>query len=118
VNLDSNARVIFSVLMNVPTTTASNYNRVILYARTSYGAIPGASHLNTSGGSYGPGPEYTATDPNGDTGLRVTNLPATVVVPTGGMVYVTEIYSRHTLITPFDRFGVTVPSMLYSIAYF
>jgi hypothetical protein len=118
VNFDSNSRVIFSVLMNVPTTTAANYNRVILYARTSYGAIGGASHLSTSGGSYGPGPEYTATNPDGDTGLRVTNLPVNVVVPTGGMVYVTEIYSNHQLITPFNRFGVTVPGTLYSIAYF
>ena len=36
----------------------------------------------------------------------------------GGMLYVTEIYTRHPLITPFDRFGVQLPSTLYSIAYF
>lgn len=118
VNFDSNSRVIFSVILNVPTTTAANYNRAILYARYSYGAIPGASHLNTSGGAYGPSPEYTAMNPNGDTALRITNLPSNVLVPLGGMVYVTEIYSTHTLITPFNRFGVTVPNTLYSIAYF
>ncbi len=118
VNLDSNSRVIFSVIMNVNVTTAANYNRAILYARHSYGAIPGTSRLSTGGGSYGPGPEYTANNPNGDTGLRITNLPSNVVVPLGGFVYVTEIFSTHTLITPFNRFGVTVPNTLYSIAYF
>ena len=35
-----------------------------------------------------------------------------------GMLYVTEIYTRHTLITPFNSFGITVPNTLYSIAYF
>jgi Flp pilus assembly pilin Flp len=118
VDFDSSSRVIFSVIMNPPTTGVSNYNTPILYARYSYGAIAGASRLNTSGGSYGPGPEYTATNPNNDTGLRITNLPSTVVVPLGGMVYVCEIYSQHQLITPFNRFGVTIPNTLYSIAYF
>jgi len=28
------------------------------------------------------------------------------------------VYTRHELITPFDRFGVSVPSTLYSIAFF
>jgi hypothetical protein len=34
------------------------------------------------------------------------------------MLYVTEIYTRHDLITPLSGFGVTVPGTLYSIAYF
>jgi hypothetical protein len=33
-------------------------------------------------------------------------------------MYVTEIFTRHNLITPFNRFGINVPSTLYSIAYF
>ncbi len=36
----------------------------------------------------------------------------------GGMLYVTEVYTRHPLITPLDRFGITLPQTLYSIAYF
>jgi hypothetical protein len=31
---------------------------------------------------------------------------------------VTEIFTTHDLITPFDRFGINVPNQLYSIAYF
>ena len=118
VDFSSNSKVIFSVIMNVGTTGASNYGQPILYQRYEYGAIGGTSRLSTGGGSYTGAPDYTATNPNGDTGLRVTNLPASVSVPIGGMVYVTEIYTAHTLITPFNRFGVTVPSTLYSIAYF
>jgi len=49
--------------------------------------------------------------------LQITNLPANLNV-TGGMLYVTEIYTTHTLITPLNRFGIAVPTQLYSIAYF
>jgi hypothetical protein len=118
VDLNSNAKVIFSVVMNVAATGTSNYGRPILYQRYEYGAISGTSHLSTGGGAYGPGPDFTALNPDNDAGLRVSNLPGSVVIPVGGMVYVTEIYANHTLITPFNRFGVSVPSTLYSIAYF
>lgn len=118
VDLAANSKVIFSVVMNVGATGSSNYGQPILYQRYEYGAISGTSALSTSGGSYGPGPDFTATNPDNDTALRVTNLPVNVTIPVGGMVYVTEIFTRHTLITPFNRFGVTVPSTLYSIAYF
>ena len=37
---------------------------------------------------------------------------------TGGLLYITEIFTRHPLITPFNRFGVQMPTTLYSIAYF
>jgi hypothetical protein len=36
----------------------------------------------------------------------------------GGLMYVTEVFTQHNLITPLNRFGVTVPNNLYSIAYF
>ena len=36
----------------------------------------------------------------------------------GTFLYVTEVFQKHPLITPLDRFGVTVPNTLYSIAYF
>jgi hypothetical protein len=44
-------------------------------------------------------------------------LPASLVGTTG-MIYITEIYSKHDLITPWDRFGFKLPETLYSIAYF
>ena len=47
-----------------------------------------------------------------------TALPPNLAADLGSMIYVTEIYTRHTRITPLDRFGVSVPETLYSIAYF
>ena len=113
---NGNSKVIFSVLRNVATIGAANYNKAVLYQRYEYGTYPGTSMLINSGGAFGPGPEYQAINSDNDAGLRVTNLPATMAL--GGMLYITEIYSRHPLITPFDRFGVSVPQTLYSIAYF
>ena len=68
--------------------------------------------------SYGTGPDYAAANPDGDTNIQVTNLPAGITLTTGGTLYITEIYVQHELITPFDKFGVNVPKILYSIAYF
>jgi hypothetical protein len=78
--------------------------------------MSGSSTLNNSGGTFGSGPDFEAVNSDNDTSLQITNLPATMSV--GGMLYVTEIYTRHPLITPFDRFGISVPQTLYSIAYF
>ena len=63
----ANSKVIFSVVMNVGATGSSNYEQPILYQRYEYGAISGTSALSTSGGSFGPGPDYTATNPDNDT---------------------------------------------------
>ena len=113
---DGSSKVIFSVVKNVATVGASNYGRPVLYARYEYGSMSGSSTLNNSGGTFGSGPDYEAVNSDNDTSLQITNLPTTMSV--GGMLYVTEIYTRHPLITPFDRFGISVPQTLYSIAYF
>jgi hypothetical protein len=74
--------------------------------------------LSTRGaGSFGPAPEYEANNSDSDASLQITNLPPGLVAA-GGMIYITEIYTTHTLITPFDRFGISIPRTLYSIAYF
>lgn len=113
---DGSSKVIFSVVKNVGTVGASNYGKPVLYARFEYGSMSGSSTLNNSGGTFGSAPDYEAVNSDNDTSLQITNLPATMSV--GGMLYVTEIYTRHPLITPFDRFGISVPQTLYSIAYF
>jgi hypothetical protein len=88
----------------------------VLYQRYEYGSYSGTSILNNRGGAFGSGPEYTAVNSDNDSRLQISNVPATMAL--GDMLYITEIYSRHPLITPFDRFGVTMPTTLYSIAYF
>jgi len=118
VDFNASARVILSVIKNVNTAGAPNFGKDILYQRYEYGAIAAASALQTRGaGTFGGAPDYQAANSDNDVSLQVTNLAQNLVAP-GGLLYITEIYSRHPLITPFDRFGIQVPGTLYSIAYF
>jgi Flp pilus assembly protein TadG len=116
---DGSSKIIFSVVRKVDTVGAANYGVPVLYQRFVSGSYAGTSTLQTAGaGSFGPAPDYQALNSDSDTRLQVTNLPNAASIPLGGMTYITEIYTRHTLITPLDRFGITVPQTLYSIAYF
>ena len=119
VNFDDGSSVlILSVIKNVATVGAANYNQPILYQRVQYGSLARSSQLSTRGsGSFSGAPDYQAANSDNDTNLQITNLPAGLLT-LGGMLYVTEIYSTHTSLTPFNNFGVTVPPQLYSIAYF
>jgi hypothetical protein len=119
VNFDNGSKVIFSVIKRGATTGTPNFDRLILYQRAEFGNMTGSSTIRTQGGaSFGGAPNYEAANSDNNTSLRVTNLPNNIVVVRGGMLYVAEIYTRHQLVTPFDRFGVSVPRTLYSIAYF
>jgi hypothetical protein len=118
---DGTSKLIFSVLKSVDNTSGSNYGKVVLYARHELGTTTGnpASSLKTAGNpGKPPGPEYTTTNPDNNTSLQITNLPAGMTLAPGGMLYVTEVYSKHDPITPFDKFGVPLPKLLYSIAFF
>lgn len=118
VNFGSNSKVIFSVIKRVATVGAANYNKDVLYQRYEYGALAATSALTTVGsGSFGGAPDYQAANSDNDTSLQVTNLPGNLLVA-GGMLYVTEIYTSHQLLTPLDRLGIVMPTRLYSISYF
>jgi hypothetical protein len=117
INLDDgSSKIIFSVVRNITTTGAPNQGQNILYQRAEYGSLSASSVLSGGGGAFGSSPDYQALNPDGDTGLRVGNLPVTLAA--GDIIYVTEVFTVHTTLTPLDRFGVTVPNRLYSIAYF
>jgi Flp pilus assembly protein TadG len=117
-DFNNGSTCIFSVIKMGGTTGTSNYNKEILYQRYMFGTLPATSSLNTKGaGSFGSAPDYTAANSDNDTSLQVTNLPPNLV-GTGGMIYVTEVFTKHALITPFDRLGIAVPTTLRSIAYF
>jgi hypothetical protein len=119
VDFDNGSRLIFSVLKKVGTTGAANYGQVILYQRYEYGTLAASSALRTAGTpSFGGAPNYVAVNSDNDTNLRVTTLPPNLDLIEGGMLYVTEVYTTHPLLTPLDRFGVALPDRLYSIAYF
>ena len=119
VNFDAGSTMIFSVIKRGATTGTANYNQLVLYQRFQFGALSATSALRTRGGaSFGGAPNYEARNSDSNTGLQVTNVPGNLVTVPGGMVYVTELFSTHTLLTPLDRFGVSMPRRLYSIAYF
>ena len=120
VNFSSGSKMIFSVIKRGATTGTANYDRLVLYQRAEFGSFsgPAASHIQASGGSFGGPPDFIAANSDNDPSLRVTGVPANLVTVRGGMVYVTEIFTRRARITPLDRFGVAVPETLYSIAYF
>ena len=120
VDFNTRSRVIFSVLKKGSTTSTANYDQVILYQRAEYGTgVTGSSGLRMRGsGTFGGGPDYVAQNSDTNAGLQIANLPAYLDVTRGGLVYVTEIFTTHDLLTPLDLFGVTVPNTLYSIAYF
>jgi len=113
-----NSTVIFSVIKQIDATGTTNFGKPVLFARYVFGSLSASSTLTTVGaGSFGSAPDYEAVNPTSDANLQITNLPTGSMV-NGEMLYVTEIYTKHTLITPFDKFGITVPSTLYSIAFF
>lgn len=116
---DGSSTLIFSVVKLVNTAGASNFNQPVLYQRAIVGTYPGTSKLSTAGaGSFAGPPNYQANNSDNDTNLRVTNMPPNLLVTPGDFIYITEIYTKHQLLTPLDQFGLIVPTTLYSIAYF
>jgi hypothetical protein len=119
VDFSSNSELIFSVVRRGATVGSPNYNTLILYQRYSTGSYAASSKLTTKGsGSFGPAPDYKALNSDTDTSLQVTNAPAGLAAGVGDMSYITEIFSTNVLITSLAKFGVAVPTQLYSIAYF
>jgi hypothetical protein len=116
----SNSKLIFTVLTKWG--SGSNNNRDIVYKRYEIGGLAASSAFTNQGpissASFDPTIDYRARDPDNNTNLRVTNVPASLVLTRGQFVYVTEIYTRHVTITPLANFGMTLPSTLYSVAYF
>jgi hypothetical protein len=118
VDFTNGSKLIFSVVKTGTTTGTANYGLLVLYQRYEFGNFTGTSAVTTAGsGSFGGAPDFQAANSDSDASLRVTSLPGNLV-PLGGMMYITEIFTRHNRITPLDRFGVLVPQTLYSIAYF
>ena len=122
VDFNTRSRMILTVLRKGGTPGTPNYDRVIVYQRYAFGSLTGtgySSALQTAGtGAYRGSPDYEAVNADTDTRIQVSSLPAGLTMDRGNTIYVTEIYTRHDLLTPLSGFGVTVPNSLYSIAYF
>lgn len=119
VNFDNGSRLILSVIRKGATTGTANYDKVILYQRYEYGALAAQSALTTKGpAGFGGPPDYVAPNADTNANLQLTNLPGNIVLPIGGLAYVAEVFATHAPITPLDRFGISLPGTLYSVAYF
>lgn len=120
IDFNNGSRLIFSVLKKGATTGTTNFDKVILYQRYEFGSLSGVqSALATKGsGAFRGAPEYEAINSDTDARLQLSNLPANLTLARGGMLYVTEIYTKHPPLTPLDRFGIRLADTLYSVAYF
>jgi hypothetical protein len=115
---DGSSKLIFSVIKRGSRPGTTNYDVPFLYQRYEYGSYGGASRFSGGGGAFGGAPDYRAVNPDTDAALQLTNVPPNLLPTPGSLIYVTEVFSRHQLITPLDRFGITLPTTLSSIAYF
>ena len=123
VDFNSDSTVIFSVIEKVAQAGAANNGFHVLSQRRVHGSLGGVQSVIRasaagSGSCGSAATDYSCPGSSSNTGLRVTGMPAGINLADGGFLYVTEIYSSHPLISPFDRLGVSIPTTLYSIAYF
>jgi hypothetical protein len=116
----SNSKLIFTVLTKWGSGSNNNYD--VIYKRYEIGGLAASSAFTTQGpissASFDSTNDYRAINPDNNINLRVTNVPASLVLTQSQYVYVTEIYTRHVTITPLASFGMTPPATLYSVAYF
>jgi len=98
----------------------ANLDRPIISHRRVVGTLSANSVLgNPPSSSYSGTPDFAAVNPNNDSNIRIMGaLPNSLTLTDGESVYVTEIYMRHDFLTPFQNFGVTLPTNLYASAYF
>ena len=119
VDFNNGSQLVLSVLKKGSTVGTANYDKIVLYQRYSIGTLGSASTLATAGpASLGPAPDFVASNSDTNANLRIVNLPANVDVTRGGLLYVTEVFTQHAALTPLNKFGVTIPATLRSIAYF
>ena len=118
VSFGAKGRLIFSVITTG--TGGANLDKPIISQRLSLGTLSAPSKVgDPPASSYGLAPDYTANNTDNDTAIRVSGpLPNGLVLSPGQFVYLTEVYQRHDLITPFQRFGVALPANLYASAFF
>jgi hypothetical protein len=118
ISFNQNGKLIFSVVKLG--TGGANLNQPIIYQRRIVGSLTANSILGTPPtASYNGAPDYSAVNADNDGTIRVAgSLPNGLTLTAGQSVYVTEIYTKHNILTPAANFGVTLPTNLYASAYF
>jgi hypothetical protein len=119
VDFTDGSQLVLSVLRKGNVVGTANFDKIVLYQRYSIGTLAADSILTTAGsGVFGGQPDFRAFNSDTDVNLRITNVPANVDMTRGALLYVAEVFTQHAPLTPLDKFGVTVPPTLRSIAYF
>ena len=118
VTFDANGKLILSVIKLG--TGGANLDKPIISQRHVLGSLNASSILGEPPATaYDGTPNYAAKDADNDANIRITGaLPNGLTLTAGQSVYITEVYARHNLITPFDKFGISLPTSLYASAYF
>ncbi len=119
VNFANGSQLVLSVLKKGSTVGTANYDKIVLYQRYSIGTLGIAEHAgHRRSGVVWPGARLRGQQLRHQRQLADHNLPANVDVTRGGLLYVTEVFTQHAPLTPLNKFGVTIPPTLRSIAYF
>jgi hypothetical protein len=119
VDFTDGSELILTVLKKGSVVGSANYDKVVLYQRYHIGTLGSASTLTTRGPAvFGPAPDFRVANSDTDMNLQIANLPANVDITRGGLLYVAEVFTTHERLTPLDKFGITIPTTLQSIAYF
>jgi Flp pilus assembly protein TadG len=119
VDFTDGSQLVLSVLKKGSTVGTANYDKIVLYQRYAIGTLGTPSTLTTAGPApVGAAPNFLTSNSDTNVNLRISNLPANVDMTRGGLLYVAEVFTQHAPLTPLDKFGVSMPATLRSIAYF
>jgi len=126
VDLNSNhSFMIFTVIRMG--TSGANTGKPVIYKYRTVGTLTGQTSVISKSGSCtfyvdanAPAHDYENTSTSNPDGCLANGgtLPAGVVIPNSGQLFLTEVFNRHTLITPVGNLNLNVPNTLYSSAYF
>jgi Flp pilus assembly protein TadG len=122
-NLNSSSgKLIFSAV--TIGSSGANNGKIIIIKRRTVGTLTGKSAVDGTTSpptsSYNGAPDYTAKDSNNDSAIQgTTTLPNGMVLSSGQVLYVTEVFTNRGDITPFSRFYKwALPTSLYAAAFF
>ena len=117
VNLGASGRLMLSVIWVNPSGEYVMTNRVSMGSLSA--AQAPSAFLDPPPSEYGPAPNYDAININ-SSAIKITGgLPNGLTLNPGETIYVSEVYTEHAFLTPFESFwGKTFPRTLYASAVY
>ena len=101
---NGDSTVIFSVLKKGGATGTTNFGQVVLFQRATVRHASGDEPADRCRRVVRRPARYLAANPDNNAGLQVTNVPDSIINVNGGFLYVTEVFTRHNLLTGIDGF--------------